>query len=507
MDWNRDREKRNVRPQGYTAYAVFLTGLTCALVAGGMVVPTHQAQADPHAVFYTAIGQQQLFYNVLAALNQADYVEPKADQEFGRERLVRARAGVPVTPPFAAEPEPVITSTETPLSALLSRIITLEGNDLYTDYLQRRILADRLRIQGSSKLIEATCEKALGRPECQEKPQGYSTSELKDARDYSFVTDPLEWSARPYVYGVLPALLSGTPEAEELRAVANKQDAYEYPDVKPFGYSHDVHLMRDGLTKTQNLGPVAGNAVMNNIVAVANQPFLFSGYWTREDTLPYADLRLVSGRYFSAPFPSAQAELRQAMINNAAPGLMMRIAAAQADHVVAQQHYQEAVGSKTDVKPISRQKALEESIPAERRPNSTGEVSIELSNPTGSRYTQLQSLSDSLPESDYSQDAPSTSLNRQEGAGDTTSGSAGTSATVQGAAAVRGISTADGEGEVAGIQLRSLEPISPRLNQRPAHTQGSYADLVRILLLRPDLVTKAGVDVTYGFSGSGLSFP
>ncbi|HSX24585.1 MAG TPA: hypothetical protein VLG69_01320, partial [Candidatus Andersenbacteria bacterium] len=34
------------------------------------------AHADPHAVFYTDRAQEQLFYNVLAALNQADYVEP-----------------------------------------------------------------------------------------------------------------------------------------------------------------------------------------------------------------------------------------------------------------------------------------------------------------------------------------------------------------------------------------------------------------------------------------------
>ncbi len=34
--------------------------------------------ADPHAMFYTDRGQEQVFYNVLAALNQADYVEPPA---------------------------------------------------------------------------------------------------------------------------------------------------------------------------------------------------------------------------------------------------------------------------------------------------------------------------------------------------------------------------------------------------------------------------------------------
>ena len=37
---------------------------------------TQTAFADPHAVFYTVSGQQQLFFNMLAALDQADYVEP-----------------------------------------------------------------------------------------------------------------------------------------------------------------------------------------------------------------------------------------------------------------------------------------------------------------------------------------------------------------------------------------------------------------------------------------------
>jgi len=40
-----------------------------------VIIKPQFALADPHAMFYTDRGQEQVFYNVLAALNQADYVE------------------------------------------------------------------------------------------------------------------------------------------------------------------------------------------------------------------------------------------------------------------------------------------------------------------------------------------------------------------------------------------------------------------------------------------------
>jgi hypothetical protein len=46
------------------------------LLAVVIITKPHFALADPHAMFYTDRGQEQVFYNVLAALNQADYVEP-----------------------------------------------------------------------------------------------------------------------------------------------------------------------------------------------------------------------------------------------------------------------------------------------------------------------------------------------------------------------------------------------------------------------------------------------
>jgi len=52
-----------------------LLGASVLFVAYLLVLPKF-AFADPHAMFFTDRGQEQVFYNVLAALNQADYVEP-----------------------------------------------------------------------------------------------------------------------------------------------------------------------------------------------------------------------------------------------------------------------------------------------------------------------------------------------------------------------------------------------------------------------------------------------
>ena len=113
--------------------------------------------SGPPAVFYTAIGQQQLFFNVLAALDQADFVEPPTGQ-FSRELLEQERGAVPAAPPFTTEQSQLITSTETDLSSVLTRPITLEGNDLYTDYLVRQLSAENARVTSAGLLSEAACE-------------------------------------------------------------------------------------------------------------------------------------------------------------------------------------------------------------------------------------------------------------------------------------------------------------------------------------------------------------
>ena len=80
---------------GVAAFAVFI-----AVFSGVLLVKPQTAQADPHAVFYTAIGQRQFFFNTLAALDQADYVEP-ATADAGvesREALEKQRTTAGLAP-------------------------------------------------------------------------------------------------------------------------------------------------------------------------------------------------------------------------------------------------------------------------------------------------------------------------------------------------------------------------------------------------------------------------
>ncbi|MDP3685443.1 MAG: hypothetical protein Q8R32_01270 [bacterium] len=54
----------------------FLAFIGLATIVLGFSIFPKIAFADPHATFFTDRAQEQLFFNVLAALNQADYVEP-----------------------------------------------------------------------------------------------------------------------------------------------------------------------------------------------------------------------------------------------------------------------------------------------------------------------------------------------------------------------------------------------------------------------------------------------
>lgn len=74
--------------------------LFVTLAIGISFILVRPALADPHAMFYTDKGQEQVFYNFLAALNQADYVEaPPQIQEGG---LIYSQPGTqpgPTSPP------------------------------------------------------------------------------------------------------------------------------------------------------------------------------------------------------------------------------------------------------------------------------------------------------------------------------------------------------------------------------------------------------------------------
>ncbi len=158
-------------------WLLVLTGIVLALV----LVP-RPALADPHAVFYTDRGQAQIFYNVLAALNQADYVEPPyekdlvpqghplvetepptitADERLGDflatgryqagpavERTVTREndGSVVVTPPILDE---FIGENErSNLPRLRVRQVTSDDGDVFfRERLQRRALAEQMRVE------------------------------------------------------------------------------------------------------------------------------------------------------------------------------------------------------------------------------------------------------------------------------------------------------------------------------------------------------------------------
>lgn len=64
------------------------------------IVFVRPALADPHAMFFTDRGQEQVFYNFLAALNQADYVEaPPVPSIDPNVAPVPATTYAPTSPP------------------------------------------------------------------------------------------------------------------------------------------------------------------------------------------------------------------------------------------------------------------------------------------------------------------------------------------------------------------------------------------------------------------------
>ncbi len=89
------------------------------LLVMGFALRPKAALADPHAVFYTVKGQEQVFRNVLAALNQADYVEP------------------PSTPAPPANPQPFTEFDQQPdidavqLPRIRVRAVTPDDGDVY----------------------------------------------------------------------------------------------------------------------------------------------------------------------------------------------------------------------------------------------------------------------------------------------------------------------------------------------------------------------------------------
>lgn len=193
------------------------TSLFIGLLVVGSVffVNAKSAHADPHAMFYTVVGQQQLFFNVLAALDQADYVEPASVRD--QLLVARQQAG------FSPESDPRATSTATQLSGLLTRPITLEGNDLWTSYLLHQYAVETFRTNATDELYRVFCEQGLGRIGCSEDARAQQQQEV-------FNLDPIERAEAPY-RGAVAAFDSGSEYDQKKRdeLIDPKSDARQEP--------------------------------------------------------------------------------------------------------------------------------------------------------------------------------------------------------------------------------------------------------------------------------------
>lgn len=201
-------------------------------VATAIILLPKPAHADPHAVFYTATGQRQLFFNLLASLNQADYVEP-AEGENSRESLAKLynselnaeSLGLASGDDPSLTLDALLSSTQTDLSAVVTRPITLDGEDQFASYLayqQALEVARRAALKQWSEM--ALCE-VLGRPNCD-----LDKDELSE-KSYGFDTEPIGTANKSFENGSWIALLAGTKlgddKAKEIAKNYNENKGFE----------------------------------------------------------------------------------------------------------------------------------------------------------------------------------------------------------------------------------------------------------------------------------------
>lgn len=152
---------------------LFLLGVL--LMLGALLLRPGEVLADPHATFFTDRAQEQLFYNVLAALNQADFVEPPRNNDGSPpirsvERIGDYIATGRFLPP---QPSPALTPVRDvsgniigfdhfppsepeerePLPRIRVRQVTSDDGDVfYRESLQRRALVEAQRTELSNLL-------------------------------------------------------------------------------------------------------------------------------------------------------------------------------------------------------------------------------------------------------------------------------------------------------------------------------------------------------------------
>lgn len=215
----------------YFRYAFRASFFAVAITIISLYSPV--AHADPHAVFYTDRAQEQVFFNTLAALNQADFVEPGIPgQPYSRDGLLKNRDSIPANPgqpPITVTPEQaeIISSTRTNLPAVVSRNITLEGDDVWTAYLVNQFALELAQRRSVSKLAVLLCQYSYGDPGCQNDPG------TNDLEKNAFVTTPsTQNGSREIARGAI--LADGTQEEQNVHTTIqqkNKENIKKYPNL------------------------------------------------------------------------------------------------------------------------------------------------------------------------------------------------------------------------------------------------------------------------------------
>ncbi len=222
-------------------------GVICGMAA--FMLGTPIVQADPHAVFYTTTGQQQLFFNVLAALDQADYVEPRQFRDSLVQQRTAAQQAEAGDTSLGVTVDPIVEQTRTDFSGVLTRPITLEGDDLYTaEQAQDHAIEVARRAAVIDLVARVFGHRALGREDCSTDPNEIAK------RSFGFIPDPVKWSNNVIINGMLAALLSGSQAEKDAIEAMRKNNNREYQTGRV--HNEDIAQLREkaeGDTEKQSL--------------------------------------------------------------------------------------------------------------------------------------------------------------------------------------------------------------------------------------------------------------
>lgn len=392
---------------------IITAALVVAVVGAGLVLTTRTAKADPHAMFYTAIGQQQLFYNVLAALDQADYVET----QYAREQLVEKRAKEQAQPPFKDEEFPLTEATKVGqettsitdpgIADILTRLITLEGTDLYNDQLVREFGAESGRRNSTSELLRTLCDYGLGFKDCEFDTTGKTAPEIAAMEDYrrgAVVKDPLEWNMRPITDGVLAAFLSGTEEDKQER-LKRWEKAADGGEVMPMAYSPTIAKWREAVKGNDKLTKMLDRVLIDAASVYLPPDFEFPYENFKVSTAPGSYGETVVDCVPKSEGDPSQIDCLENTANSVlfAPIMVQEIAAAAHGRIAAQQKMMEEQGLLADValKSSKFNPAATGSSPT----GDLGELSVVVKNPVAVRVADVYSLPNALALLDTSQQA------------------------------------------------------------------------------------------------------